>query len=132
MNFVYGNKVYFFPAGGTTIGLTYVSKRGGGSPTIPNTFITHLLRVCELMRCPPGHLVERGNSTVDHRTLNRGSPASNPLCWGVSKLGQFRSLNLAPVHSAVYMGPFKCYVTQMGVVQIFRKKALRRCKVQRY
>ena len=31
-------------------------------------------------------------------------------------------------------GPFKCYVTQMGVggYQIFRKKALRRCKVQCY
>ena len=31
-------------------------------------------------------------------------------------------------------GSFKCYVTQMGVggCQIFRKKALRRCKVQRY
>ena len=31
------------------------------------------------------------------------------------------------------MGPFKCYVTQRGVGgQIFQKKALRRCKVQRY
>ena len=31
-------------------------------------------------------------------------------------------------------GPFKCYVMQMGVgeCQLFRKKALRRCKVQRY
>ena len=31
-------------------------------------------------------------------------------------------------------GPFKCYVTQMGVggCQIFRKKALRRCNVQCY
>ena len=32
------------------------------------------------------------------------------------------------------MGPFKCYVTQMGVGRclIFQKKALRRCKVQCY
>ena len=31
-------------------------------------------------------------------------------------------------------GPFKCYVTQMGVggCPIFRKKALRRCKFQCY
>ena len=30
-------------------------------------------------------------------------------------------------------GPFKCYVTQMGVgCQIVWEKALRRCKVQRY
>ena len=32
------------------------------------------------------------------------------------------------------MGPFKCYVTQMGWggCHIFWKKGLRRCKVQRY
>ena len=29
------------------------------------------------------------------------------------------------------MGPFKCYVTQMGVAK-FPKKALQRCKVQCY
>ena len=33
----------------------------------------------------------------------------------------------------IYKGPFKCYITQRGVGgQIFQKKALRRCKVQRY
>ena len=36
--------------------------------------------------------------------------------------------------STVQQGPFKCYVTQMGVGggQIFRKVALRRCNIQRY
>ena len=31
-------------------------------------------------------------------------------------------------------GPFKCYVTQLGVggCQVFRKIALRRCNIQRY
>ena len=29
-------------------------------------------------------------------------------------------------------GSFKCYVTQMGGVRFYKKKALRRCKVQCY
>ena len=32
----------------------------------------------------------------------------------------------------VSRGPFKCYLTQIGVGQFFRGKALRRCKVQCY
>ena len=41
-----------------------------------------------------------------------------------------RSKNATHVTTA--MGPFKCYVTPMGVGSFFREKALRRCKVQRY
>ena len=36
--------------------------------------------------------------------------------------------------TACVQGPFKCYVTQLGVggCQVFRKIALRRCNIQRY
>ena len=37
---------------------------------------------------------------LEHRTLNQESPGSN-LLTAVSKLGQFRSLHVASVHSAV-------------------------------
>ena len=41
--------------------------------------------------------------------------------------------SVAPI-AQLPRGPFKCYVTKMGwgVCHIFWKKALRRCKVQRY
>ena len=44
-----------------------------------------------------------------------------------------RQCMLPDCEKLVGMGPFKCYVTHMGVGgHIFRGKALRRCKIQCY
>ena len=45
--------------------------------------------------------VKRGSSAVKCRTHNREIPGSNPPFATVSKFGHFRSLNDAPVQSAV-------------------------------
>ena len=45
--------------------------------------------------------VECGNSAVECRTRNQLSPGSNSPFATVSKIGHFRSLHDAPVHSAV-------------------------------
>ena len=49
------------------------------------------------------HVVERGSSVVECRTRNREILGSNSLFDTVSKIGHFRSLHDAPVHSAVLM-----------------------------
>ena len=36
-------------------------------------------------------------SGLEHRTINRENPGSNPLA-AISKLGQFHSLNVASLH----------------------------------
>ena len=43
------------------------------------------------------------------------------------------TFSLLKLFAITCLSPFNCYVTQMGGgCQIFRKKALRRCVVQRY
>ena len=44
-------------------------------------------------------IVERGSSAVECPTHNRESSGSNPPFAAVLKLGHFRSLHDAPVHS---------------------------------
>ena len=43
-------------------------------------------------------IVERSSSVIEHRTLNRERPGSNPPFATVSKSRHFRSLHDAPVH----------------------------------
>ena len=46
-------------------------------------------------------IVERGSSVVECQTRNQVSPGSNPPFATVSKFGNFRSLHVVPVDSAV-------------------------------
>ena len=60
----------------------------------------------------------------------------NLVKWEKCRLVTFSKKTSSPIiyyRRFCVVGPFKCYVTQMGVGgQIFQEKALRRCKVKRY
>ena len=68
-----------------------------------------------------------------HKCVDYSIGTFSKVCF--KRNHQFRpTVRDANARSEAGKGPFKCYVTQMGVgrCQIFLKKALRRCNVQCY